>query len=96
LDPIAAGDFLDTIRKINREIGTTVILTEHRLEEVLPMADRVVVLDKGKILVDAAPREAGSVLVREKHPMLSAMPTPMQIFAEIDFKLKNVSREEIG
>ncbi|MDD4584031.1 MAG: energy-coupling factor transporter ATPase [Eubacteriales bacterium] len=90
LDPIAAGDFLDTIRKINREIGTTVILTEHRLEEVLPMADRVVVLDKGKILVDAAPREAGSVLVREKHPMLSAMPTPMQIFAEIDFKLKNV------
>ncbi|MDD4646560.1 MAG: energy-coupling factor transporter ATPase [Bacteroidales bacterium] len=91
LDPIAAGDFLDTIRKINREIGTTVILTEHRLEEVLPMADRVVVLDKGKILVDAAPREAGSVLVNEKHPMLSAMPTPMQIFAEIDFKRKNVS-----
>lgn len=46
LDPIAASDFLETVRKINRDIGTTIILTEHRLQDVIPWADRVYVMDK--------------------------------------------------
>ena len=37
LDPIAASDFLNTVRKINTELGTTVIITEHRLEDIFPM-----------------------------------------------------------
>ena len=41
LDPIAAQDFLETLSRINREIGTTVILTEHRLEEAFPISDRI-------------------------------------------------------
>ena len=41
LDPIAAGEFLATLGKINRELGTTVILSEHRLEDALPLSDRV-------------------------------------------------------
>ena len=36
LDPIAASDFLNTVRKINIELGTTVIITEHRLEDIFP------------------------------------------------------------
>ena len=44
LDPIAASDFLETVRKINRDIGTTVILTEHRLQDVIPWADKVLSL----------------------------------------------------
>ena len=55
LDPIAAADFLETVKKINRDLGTTIILTEHRLEEVFPAADRVVVMDQGKILVSGTP-----------------------------------------
>ena len=38
LDPIAASDFLNTVRKINTELGTTVIITEHRLEDIFPYA----------------------------------------------------------
>ena len=53
LDPIAASDFLETVRKINRDIGTTVILTEHRLEDVIPWADKVYVMDKGRMIADA-------------------------------------------
>jgi energy-coupling factor transport system ATP-binding protein len=34
LDPIAAADFLATVGRINKELGTTIIMTEHRLEEV--------------------------------------------------------------
>lgn len=55
LDPIAASDFLETVRKINRDIGTTVILTEHRLQDVIPWADKVYVLDQGGLLTQGTP-----------------------------------------
>ena len=51
LDPIAASDFLETVHKINRDLGTTVIISEHRLEEVFPMADRIMVMDEGRSLL---------------------------------------------
>ena len=59
LDPIAAREFLGALSKVNRELGTTVILAEHRLEEALPLSDRAVVLDGGRILADAAPKQVG-------------------------------------
>ena len=49
LDPLAAGEFLQMLARINRELGTTVILTEHRLEELFAMADRIVIMNKGNI-----------------------------------------------
>ena len=49
LDPIAASDFLATVRKLNQEMGITILLIEHKLEEALPMADRVLVLENGRI-----------------------------------------------
>ena len=50
LDPIAASDFLQTLGRINRELGTTVLLTEHRLEEALPLATHAAVMDGGRLL----------------------------------------------
>ncbi len=83
LDPIAASDFLATVGKINRELGTTVLMTEHRLEEVLPLSERVIVMDKGQIIADGEPREIGQVLGHKNHQMFLAMPTPMRIFAGV-------------
>ncbi|MFD0588826.1 ABC transporter ATP-binding protein [Paenibacillus sp. GCM10027627] len=83
LDPIAAADFLETVKKINREFGTTVIMTEHRLEDVLPGADRVVVLEAGTILADGCPRQVGEKLRTEGHPLFQSMPTPMRVHAEV-------------
>lgn len=88
LDPIAASDFLETVKKINREIGTTIIMTEHRLEEVLPISDRAVVLDKGNIVVDGTPQEVVNKLISLKHDMFLAMPSPVQIYAGL-YKTKN-------
>ena len=87
LDPIAASDFLETVRKINRDIGTTIILTEHRLQDVIPWADRVYVMDKGRLLTQGAPREIGEFLKREHHGMFLSMPVPMQIYAEVENNL---------
>ncbi|MDR2088862.1 MAG: ATP-binding cassette domain-containing protein [Clostridiales Family XIII bacterium] len=84
LDPIAAREFLDTVRKINRETGTAVILSEQRLEEVLAMSDRAVVLDRGKVIVDAPPKRAGVTLSQLGHDMMLAMPAPMQVFLELE------------
>lgn len=81
LDPIAASDFLETVKKINRELGTTVILTEHRLEDVIPMADQVIVMDHGSIIADDTPANAGAILAQKKHPMFMAMPTPLQAYS---------------
>lgn len=83
LDPIAAEDFLETVRKINRELGTTVLLSEHRLEDVIPMADRLIIVDKGTILTDDAPVKAGMQLAQEKHEMFDAMPAPMRTYTQL-------------
>jgi len=83
LDPIAAADFLETVKRINREIGTTIIMIEHRLEDVFPMADRAVIMDKGKILIEDVPGRGGKVLAELNHPMLLAMPTPMQVYESL-------------
>ena len=80
LDPIAASDFLNTVRKINIELGTTVILTEHRLEDIFPYADRAIVMDGGKVIADGAPRTIGQTLYTGQNPMFTAMPTPMRVF----------------
>ena len=80
LDPIAASDFLNTVRKINIELGTTVIITEHRLEDIFPYADRAVVMDGGRIIADDTPRNIGELLHAQKNDMFAAMPTPVRVF----------------
>lgn len=81
LDPIAAQEFLKSLEKINRELGTTVILTEHRLEDAFPISDRVVVVDSGRIIADCPPAETGKIL--KNHDMYYALPAPMRIFGAL-------------
>ena len=87
LDPIAASDFLETVKKINRDIGTTVLLTEHRLQDIIPYADRIFVMDEGGVFMDGTPREIGTALGRQKHGMFLSMPVPMPIYGETRSRL---------
>ena len=80
LDPIAASDFLNTVRKINLELGTTVIITEHRLEDILHASDMVVVMESGRIAACGGPRTVGQQLYEQGSEMFAAMPAPMQIY----------------
>ncbi len=80
LDPIAAMEFLKTLQKINQELGTTIILSEHRMEEALAISERVIVMDLGKIIADGTPKETGKTLKDMNHPMFRALPTPMRVY----------------
>lgn len=80
LDPIAASDFLNTVRKINTELGTTVIITEHRLEDIFPYADRAVVMEKGRVIADDTPGKVGQLLFEQANPMFAAMPTSVRVY----------------
>ncbi len=88
LDPIAASEFLATVGKINRELGTTIILTEHRLEEAIPLANRLIVMDEGKIIGDGDPKEVGQRIQMDKHKMFLAMPVPMRVYAGVENHLE--------
>ncbi|MGD2048892.1 MAG: ATP-binding cassette domain-containing protein [Chloroflexota bacterium] len=62
LDPQAAADLLDTLVRLNRQHGYTIVLAEHRLERVLSFVSRVVYLENGRISLDAPPHEAAAHL----------------------------------
>ncbi len=84
LDPIAASDFLAVLGRINRELGTTVLLTEHRLEEAFPLASTVAVMDAGRLLCTGTPAEVGRQLKAMGHRMFLAMPAAMRIWAAVE------------
>ena len=85
LDPIAASDFIATICKMNRELSLTVIIAEHRLEELLPVADSVTVMENGRVIAACAPREVSGRLkvISENQRMLSALPSATRIFEKL-------------
>ena len=86
LDPLAARNLLATVQRINRELGVAILLTEHRLDEVFPAADRVVTMDQGRILSDGAPAEIARQLSdsAEKSRIYFGLPAAVRIFSELD------------
>lgn len=89
LDPIAAQEFLNIIKKINQEIGTTIILTEHRLEETFCLSNRVIVMEEGKIIADDAPQNIGEYLKNTQNDMYMALPSIMRIYGAVEGNTKN-------
>lgn len=56
LDPNGRKEVIDTVMKLNKEEGITIVLITHYMDEAVK-ADRVVVMDNGKIMLDGTPRE---------------------------------------
>lgn len=78
LDPITANDFITTLKKINDELGLTVIVIEHRLQEVFPIADKVAVMEDGKVICYDTPRNVCEKL--SNHPMSQGFPSAVRIW----------------
>lgn len=83
LDPISAENFLSTVDKINKELGVTVIITEHRLEEIFPCVDRVIAMEEGKIIADGTPAQIGNKFESLPEFLRLSAPTAMRIFNEV-------------
>ena len=58
LDPLGAQEVLATLRRLARDEGTGVVIIEHRVDEVIPWADRVVLMHEGRIMLDRPPHGA--------------------------------------
>lgn len=79
LDPIAASEFLQTLKKLNREFGLTIVMIEHHLEEIFPDADQAVILENGRILASGTPREVlGKINKRNEY--MEAMPAAARLY----------------
>lgn len=85
LDPLAARSLLQAVQRINRELGVAILLTEHRLDEVFPVADRVVTMDGGCVLTDGAPSELAKELSQspDKSRIYFGLPAAVRIFSEL-------------
>lgn len=93
LDPIAASEFLSTVKRINREFGTTVIITEHRLEEILPSSDKVIILEDGMVAACGTPRKVARELYTKGDDMLEAFPTPARVYYGLADRLSLPGKE---
>lgn len=83
LDPIAASDFIATVSKLNRELSLTVIIIEHRLEDVIPVSDKLLALEEGKLLTYGNTREAVAKL-KKSPSMLEGMPAAVRLYSRFD------------
>lgn len=85
LDPIAAADFINTLKKLNTDFSLTVIIVEHRLEEVIPICDRLVILKDGAAVHNG---KAGTVIEKldKSDAILSAMPSSVRLYHSLSAK----------
>lgn len=83
LDPIAASEFLGVLDRINKQFDTTIIIVEHRVEELFEMAKKIAVLDNGELVYFDTPRNVGRML-NEQICKTVALPTSVRIFNALE------------
>lgn len=95
LDPVGAVLFLHTVKRINEETGMTIIMTEHRLEEVYPLVDRVMVMEQGRLLFNGGPREGIAWLHRNSNlqPLIPKIPSFVLQTGEMEYPLPLTVKE---
>ena len=83
LDPIAAADFIATLKRLCQDFSVTIIIAEHRLEDVVPICDRLIVMENGAIIAAAPP--AGVIAdLKERRDILCSMPAAARLYAELN------------
>ncbi len=79
LDPIAAADFLTTLHRLNQDFSVTILLAEHRLEEVIPLCSTLLLMDHGTVAMQDAPRTLLQHLPDDA-PVLAGMPAAVRLY----------------
>ncbi len=84
LDPIAATEFLHLLKRINEDLGTTVIISEHRGEELFSLCDSIIVMENGGILARGTALEVAQELLQNGSGSFFAMPTAMRVWSAVE------------
>lgn len=93
LDPIAAKELILMLERLNKEMGMTIILVEHRLEELFGVADRILMMDDGKIIYNGNSRAVITELYSEKDErFIPYIPSLSRLYMEKEIHTR---REEI-
>lgn len=79
LDPIAASDFLHMLSRINRELGTTIIICEHHLEEIFGLVHRVLMMEKGSVIYFDEPRQVARRLCGGNNALYEGLPSALRV-----------------
>ena len=96
LDPIAAKDFIDTLVRINKELSTTIIMTEHNLEDIYSVCDKVIVMEDGKVICNDTNYKVADILSGDKnHKMFKSLPTPSKIYNQLNEYLEGASKSPL-
>ncbi|MCM3750252.1 ATP-binding cassette domain-containing protein [Paenibacillus pasadenensis] len=91
LDPVAAREFIGLLSRLNEELGLTIVISEHRFEDLFPLASRVVLLRDGRIACNATPREAALRIGGEgSMEALRFLPSIARMFAQTEANGKSV------
>lgn len=96
LDPIAAKDFIDTLVRINKELSTTIIMTEHNLEDIYSVCDKVIVMEDGKVICNDTNYKVVDILSGDKnHKMFKSLPTPSKIYNQLNGYIEGASKSPL-
>lgn len=82
LDPAAAEELFNLVKRLNEEMNLTIILIEQRLERCFHLVDRVAVMEGGRIVREGPPGEVAAWQVKKEIPFV---PPVAALFAHLDF-----------
>ncbi len=82
LDPIAAADFIATLKRLCCDFSLTIIIAEHRLEDVVPICDKLIVMENGRLIADDEPRTVISKL-SSRRDIICGMPAASRLYAKL-------------
>ncbi|QQZ08149.1 ABC transporter ATP-binding protein [Heyndrickxia vini] len=90
LDPVAAKEFIGMLHRMNEEFGITVIIAEHRLEELFALADRAIIIDRGNVIYDSTPRNVTLQIGKNaENNLYSYLPSPAILYLEHSLNIQN-------
>lgn len=93
MDPAGTHEVLNTVRKLNRKLKITILLVEHRLHELAPFADRIVIMDEGKIIFDQPTLKAFDYL-EVFHRLGLRVPEPVELCHSLGIKASPLTVSE--
>ena len=81
LDPLAAIRFLDVVKRINQELGVTVVMVEHNLEHIYADADRIIAIDKGRVAANSSPKKAAADIITAGSFLIEGLPVASRLYS---------------